>query len=294
MRRFESSPGAGSQDRREKGIIVNNKTTDDWDELSEALDRALPYGVSVYFPGKENDEDNDLRLIPGENGQARLVIDLGDADVAHSEETIHLQWGRDEGADEHTPDLQWWTSDWARSGAGDTDSPQDMDEAMNNLAGDVVGTVLDMVNYLAGGEREDGMICFNDEGIVEVDDDLRSVLADAYDRGAMDVRAFIRETIVDNIDLQPEEGFADVEQDPTSDWIFVNERSGRALNLDVDLRYPADGGSCCMVTRISAKNSDTFFIKRASEAMMSHEDSEKMHAAIDWLIDEDAQKKEDN
>ena len=294
MRRFESSPGACSQDRREKGIIVNNKTTDDWDELSEALDRALPYGVGVYFPGRADDEDNDLRLIPGENGHARLVIDLADADMAHSEETIHLQWGRDEGADEDAPDLQWWTSDWMRSGAGWTGSCKETDEAMNNLAGDVVGTVLDMVNYLAGGEREDGMICFNDEGTVEVDDDLRMVLADAYDKGALDVRSFIRETIVDNIDLQPEEGFADVHQDPDSDWIFVNERSGRALNLDVDLRYPADGGSRCMVTRISAKNSDTFFVKRAAEAMMSPEDSEKMHAAIDWLIDEDAQKEEEN
>lgn len=290
MRRFESSPGVCSQDRREKGIIVNNKTTDDWGELSEALDRALPYGVSVYFPGREDDEDNDLRLIPGKDGTARLVIDLGDTDVAHSEETIYLEWGLNTNEDEYSPDLEWWTSDWARSGAGDTDSPQDMDEAMNNLAGDVVGTVLDMVNYLAGGEREDGMICFNDEGTVEVDDDLRYVLADAYDKGAMDVRSFIREHIVDNIDLQPEEGFADVKQDPTSDWIFVNERSGRALNLDVDLRYPADGGSRCMVTRVSAKNSDTFFIKRAAEAMMSPEDSEKMHAAIAWLIDEEAEK----
>lgn len=273
---------------------MNNKTADDWDELSEALDRALPYGVSVYFPGKEDDEDSDLRLIPGENGEARLVIDLGDVDVAHSEETIYLEWGLNTSEDEYTPDLEWWTADWARSGAGDTDSPQDMDEAMNNLAGDVVGTVLDMVNYLAGGEREDGMICFNDEGSVEIDDDLRSVLADAYDKGAMDVRQFIREHLIDNIDLQPEEGFADVHQDPDSDWIFVNERSGRALNLDVDLRYPADGGSRCMVTRISAKNSDTFFVKRAAEAMMSPEDSEKMHAAIDWLIDEDAQKEEEN
>jgi len=253
MRRFESSPGACSQDRREKGIIVNNKTTDYWDELSEALDRALPYGVGVYFPGRADDEDNDLRLIPGENGHARLVIDLADADMAHSEET---------------------------------------DETMSELAGDIIGTALDMIQVLAGGEREDGKIHYNDEGSVEIDDDLRYVLADAYDKGALDVRSFIRETIVDNIDLQPEEGFADVHQDPDSGWIFVNERSGRALNLDVDLRYPADGGSRCMVTRISAKNSDTFFVKRAAEAMMSPEDSEKMHAAIDWLIDGDAQKEE--
>ena len=293
MRRFESSPGGCSQDRREKGIIVNNKTTDDWDELAEALDRALPYGVSVYFPGKEDDEDYDLRLIPGKDGTARLVIDLADADTAHSEETIHLQWGPDEGADEDAPDLQWWTSDWMRSGAGWTGGEKGTDKAMSELVGDVIGTALDMIQVLAGGEREDGKIFYNDEGSVEIDDDLRSVLADAYDKGALDVRSFIRETIVDNIGLQPEEGFADVEQDPTSDWIFVNERSGRALNLDVDLRYPADGGSRCMVTRISSKNSDTFFIKRASEAMMSPEDYEKMHAAIDWLIDEDAEKEEE-
>lgn len=293
MRRFESSPGAGSQDRREKGIIVNSKTTDDWDELTEALSYALPNGVEVAFPGKEDDEDYDLRLIPGDDGFARLVIDLADEDLAWSEETIHLQWGRDEGADEHDPDLQWWASDWSRSGAGWTASEQETDEAMSELAGDVIGTALDMIHHLAGGEREDGKITYYDQGSVEIDDDLRYVLADAYDKGAMDVRQFIRETIVDNIDLQPEEGFADVRQDPSSDWIFVNERSGRALNLDVDLRYPCDGGSRCMVTRISAKNSDTIFVKRASEAMMSPEDSEKMHAAIDWLIDEDAKKEED-
>lgn len=272
---------------------MNTKTKDDWDELAEALDRALPYGVSVYFPGKEDDEDHDLRLIPGENGQARLVIDLGDADVAHSEETIYLEWGLNTNEDEYTSDLEWWTADWARSGAGDTDSPQDMDESMNSLAGDVVGAALDMVNYLAGGEREDGMICFNDEGTVEVDDDLRSVLADAYDKGAMDLRSFIREEILSGIDLQPKR-FADVKQDPSSDWIFVNERSGRALSLDVDLRYPADGGSRCMVTCLSAKNSDTVFIKRAAEAMMSSEASSEMHAAIDWLIDEDAEKGEED
>lgn len=269
------------------------KTMDDWDELAEALDRALPYGVSVYFPGKEDDEDHDLRLIPGDDGTARLVIDLGDEDTAWSEETIHLQWGRDEGADEHDPDLQWWASDWSRSGVGDTDSPQEMDEAMSELAGDIIGAVLDMVQHLAGGEREDGTITYRTQQPVEVDDDLRAVLTDAYDKGALDVRQFIREFIVDNIDLQPEEGFADVRLDPTSDWIFVNERSGRALSLDVDLRYPADGGSRCMVTRISAKNSDTFFIKRAAEAMMSPEDFEEMEAAVDWLIDEDAKEDEE-
>jgi hypothetical protein len=272
---------------------VNNKTTDDWGELVEALDRALPYGVGVYFPGREDDEDSDLRLIPGKDGTARLVIDLGDADTAHSEETIYLEWRLNTNEDEYTPDLEWWTADWARSGAGDTDSPQDMDEAMNNLAGDVVGTVLDMVNYLAGGEREDGMICFNDEGTVEVDDDLGMVLADAYDKGAMDLRSFIRETIVDNIDLQPEEGFADVRQSLSSDWVFDNIRSGRALSLDVDLRYPADGGSRCVINCLSAKSSDTFFVKRATNAMMSPEDFETMEAAIAWLIDEDAEKEEE-
>lgn len=273
----------------------NSKTADDdnWGELADALSRALPCGVEVVFPGRQDDEDTDLRLIPGEDGQARLVIDLGDEDMAWREETIHLQWGRDEGADEHDPDLQWWASDWSRSGVGWTDSEKETDEAMGNLAGDVIGTVLDMIHHLAGGEREDGTIIYNDQGSVEVDDDLRYVLADAYDRGAMDVRQFIRESLVDNIDLQPEEGFADVGQDENSDWIFVNERSGRALSLDVDLRYPADGGSRCMVTRIGAKNSDTFFIKRAQEAMMSPEDSDKMHAAIGWLIDEDAEEGEE-
>lgn len=271
---------------------MKTKTTDDWDELAQALSAALPDGVEVYFPGKEDDEDTDLRLIPGSDGTARLVIDLDDADTAHSEETIHLQWGRDEGADEHDPDLEWWTRDWFRSGVGDTDSPQDMDEAMSELAGDVIGTVLDMIHHLAGGEREDGTIYYNDEGDVEVDDDLRMVLADAYDKGALDVRSFIREELLNDIDLQSRR-FVDVRQDLDSDWIFVNERSGRALSLDVDLRYPADGGSRCMVTRISAKNSDTFFIKRASEAMMSPEDSEEMHAAIDWLIDENAEKEDE-
>lgn len=273
---------------------INTKTRDDWDELAEALSKALPDGVEAHFPGKEEDEDHDLRLIPGEGGEARLVIDLGDADTAHSEETIHLQWGLNQNEDEYVPDLQWWTRDWSRSGVGGTDSPQEMDEAMNNLAGDIMGAVLDMVQHLAGGEREDGTITYRTQRPVEVDDDLRAVLTDAYDKGALDVRSFIRETLVDNIDLQPEEGFADVHQDPDSDWIFVNERSGRALSLDVDLRYPGDGGSRCMVTRIASKNSDTFFIKRSSEAMMSPEDSSKMHAAIGWLIDEDAEKEEEN
>lgn len=272
---------------------INTKTRDDWDELAEALSKALPDGVEAHFPGKEEDEDHDLRLIPGEGGEARLVIDLGDADTAHSEETIHLQWGLNQNEDEYVPDLQWWTRDWSRSGVGGTDSPQEMDEAMNNLAGDIMGAVLDMVQHLAGGEREDGTITYRTQRPVEVDDDLRAVLTDAYDKGALDVRSFIRETLVDNIDLQPEEGFADVHQDPDSDWIFVNERSGRALSLDVDLRYPGDGGSRCMVTRIASKNSDTFFIKRSSEAMMSPEDSSKMHAAVDWLIDEDAEKEEE-
>lgn len=269
------------------------KTMDDWDELADALSYALPNGVEVAFPGKPEDEDTDLRLIVDGGGNARLVIDLADEDTAWSEETIYLEWGLNTNEDEYVPDLQWWTRDWSRSGVGDTDSPQDMDEAMSELAGDVIGTALDMIHHLAGGEREDGKIYYNDEGSVEIDDDLRSVLADAYDKGAMDVRAFIRETIVGNIDLQPEEGFADVRQDPDSDWIFVNERSGRALSLDVDLRYPADGGSRCMATCLSAKNSDTFFIKRAAEAMMSPEDFETMEAAIGWLIDEDAEKEEE-
>lgn len=268
------------------------KTMDDWDELAEALSKALPCGVEVDFPGKDDDEDHDLRLIPGEGERARLVIDLADADTAHSEETIYLQWGRSEVEGEHDPDLEWWTRDWSRSGVGWTSSEQEMDEAMSELAGDVIGTALDMIHHLAGGEREDGKIYYNEEGHVEVDDDLRYVLADAYDKGAMDVRSFIRETIVGDIDLQPSK-FADVEQDPNSDWIFVNERSGRALSLDVDLRYPCDGGSRCMITRLSAKNSDTFFIKRASEAMMSPEDFETMEAAVDWLIDEDAEEDEE-
>lgn len=184
----------------------------------------------------------------------------------------------DEGWEEEA-DFTWQSSDWTRSGAGWTNEG---DEALKWMMGD-----------FAGGERDEGQILYNEEGHVEVDDDLRAVLADAYDKGAMDVRQFIRETIVDNIDLQPEEGFADVRQDPDSDWIFVNERSGRALSLDVDLRYPCDGGSRCMVTRLSSKNSDTFFVKRATNAMMSPEDFGTMEAAICWLIDEDAGKEEE-
>lgn len=271
---------------------MKTKTTDDWDELAEALSKALPCGVEVDFPGKEDDEDTDLRLIVDGGGNARLVIDLGDEDRARSVETFYLEWGVHDGEEE--ADFTWQSADWTRSGAGWTNEG---DEAlkwmMGDFAGDVVGTVLDMVHGLAGGERDEGQILYNEEGHVEVDDDLRYVLADAYDKGAMDVRQFIRETIVDNIDLQPEEGFADVRQDPNSDWIFVNERSGRTLSLDVDLRYPADGGSRCMVTRLSSKNSDTFFIKRSAEAMMSPEDSSEMHAAISWLIDEDAEKEEE-
>lgn len=275
---------------------MKTKTTDDWDELAEALSKALPCGVEVAFPGKPEDEDTDLRLIVDGGGNARLVIDLGDEDRARSVETFYLEWGVNDGEEgfEEEADFTWQSSDWTRSGAGWTNEG---DEAlkwmMGDFAGDVVGAVLDMVCGLAGGERDEGQILYNEEGHVEVDDDLRMVLADAYDKGAMDVRSFIRETIVDNIDLQPEEGFADVKQDPDSDWIFVNERSGRALSLDVDLRYPCDGGSRCMVTRISSKNSDTFFIKRDAEAMMSPEDSSEMHGAISWLIDENAEEDEE-
>lgn len=272
------------------------KTRDDWDELAEALSKALPCGVEVDFPGKDDDEDTDLRLIVDGGGNARLVIDLDDEDRARSVETFYLEWGVNDGEEgfEEEADFTWQSSDWTRSGAGWTNEG---DEAlkwmMGDFAGDVVGTVLDMVNVLAGGERDEGQILYNEQGHVEVDDDLRYVLADAYDKGAMDVRSFIREFIVGNIDLQPEEGFADVKADPTSDWIFVNERSGRALSLDVDLRYPCDGGSRCMVTRLSSKNSDTFFVKRAAEAMMSHDDFEDVEAAVDWLIDEDAKKEEE-
>lgn len=272
------------------------KTMDDWDELAEALSEALPCGVEVDFPGKEGDEDTDLRFIVDGGGNARLVIDLGDEDRARSVETFYLEWGVNDGEEgfEEEADFTWQSSDWSRSGAGWTNEG---DEAlkwmMGDFAGDVVGTVLDMVNALAGGERDEGQILYNEEGAVEVDDDLRMVLADAYDKGALDVRSFIRETIVGDIDLQPEEGFADVHQDENSDWIFVNERSGRALSLDVDLRYPADGGSRCMITRISSKNSDTVFVKRAANAMMSPEDFKEMHAAVNWLIDEDAEKEEE-
>ena len=275
---------------------MKTKTTDDWDELAEALSKALPCGVEVAFPGKDDDEDTDLRLIVDGGGNARLVIDLGDEDRARSVETFYLEWGVNNGEEgfEEEADFTWQSSDWMRSGAGWTNEGDEaLRWAMGDLAGDVVGTVLDMVCVLAGGERDEGQILYNEEGHVEIDDDLRAVLTDAYDKGAMDVRQFIRETIVDNIDLQPEEGFADVRQDPSSDWIFVNERSGRALSLDVDLRYPCDGGSRCMITCLSSKNSDTVFVKRAAEAMMSPEDFSEMHAAISWLIDEDAEKEEE-
>lgn len=271
---------------------IQTKTTDDWDELADALSYSLPNGVEVAFPGRIDDRDTDLSLIPGGDGTARLVIDLGDADRAWSEEVFHLQWGANDEKEE--ADLTWRSADWTRSGAGRANKGDDaLKWAMGDLAGDVVGAALDMIHHLAGGEREDGKITYRTQRPVEVDDDLRAVLTDAYDKGALDVRRFIREFIVSNIDIQPEEGFADVRQDPTSDWIFVNERSGRALSLDVDLRYPADGGSRCMVTRLSSKNSDTFFIKRAAEAMMSPEDFEDVEAAVDWLIDEDAEKEEE-
>ena len=129
------------------------KTMDDWDELAEVLDRALPCGVEVAFPGKEGDEDHDLRLIVDGGGNARLAIDLADADTAHSEETIYLEWGLNTNEDEYVPDLQWWARDWSRSGVGDTDSPQDMDEAMSELAGDVIGTALDMIHHLEYNPR---------------------------------------------------------------------------------------------------------------------------------------------
>lgn len=270
---------------------MKTKTMDDWDELAEALSEALPCGVEVEFPGKPEDDDTDLRLIVDGGGNARLVIDLGDEDTDRSEETFYLEWGVNDGEEgfEEEADFTWQGSDWSRSGAGWTNEGDEaLKWTMGDFAGDVVGTVLDMVNVLAGGERDEGQILYNEEGPVGVDDNLRYVLASAYDKGAMDVRSFIREELLNDIDLQPEEGFADVRQDENSDWIFVNERSGRALSLDVDLRYPEDGGSRCMITRISSKNSDTFFVKRAAEAMMSPEDFETMEAAVDWLIDEDA------
>ena len=268
---------------------MRTKTTDDWDELAQALSWALPNGVEVAFPGRIDDRDTDLSLIPGSDGTARLVIDLGDEDLAWSEEVFHLQWDANNG-EKGEADLTWRSADWTRSGAVWTNEG---DEALGDLAGDVVGAALDMIHHLAGGEREDGKITYRTQRPVEVDDDLRAVLTDAYDKGAMDVRQFIRAFIVDNISLQPEEGFADVRQDLGSDWIFVNERSGRALSLDVDLRYPEDGGSRCLITRLSSKNSDTIFIKRAAEAMMSPEDFEEMEAAVSWLIDEDAEKEEE-
>lgn len=273
------------------------RTMDDWDELADALSYALPNGVEVAFPGKDDDEDTDLRLIVDGGGNARLVIDLGDEDTVRSEETFYLEWGvhdDDEGWEEEA-DFTWQNSDWMRSGAGWTNEGDEaLRWAMGDLAGDVAGAVLDMVCVLAGGERDEGQILYNEEGHVEVDDDLRMVLADAYDKGAMDLRSFIRETIVGDIDLQPEEGFADVRQSLSSDWVFDNIRSGRALSLDVDLRYPADGGSRCVINCLSAKSSDTFFVKRATNAMMSPEDFETMEAAIAWLIDEDAEKEEEN
>lgn len=178
---------------------MKTKTTGDWDELAEALSKALPCGVEVAFPGREDDEDTDLRLIVDGGGNARLVIDLGDEDRARSEETFYLEWGvnDDEEGFEEEADFTWQSSDWMRSGAGWTN------------------------------EGDEGQILYNEEGHVEVDDDLRMVLADAYDKGAMDLRSFIREEILSGIDLQPRR-FADVKQDPSSDWIFVNERSGRA------------------------------------------------------------------
>ena len=274
---------------------MKTKTMDDWDELADALSYALPNGVEVAFPGKPEDEDTDLRLIVDGGNNARLVIDLGDEDTARSEETFYLEWGvhdDDEGWEE--ADFTWQNSDWMRSGAGWTNEGDEaLRWAMGDLAGDVVGAVLDMVCVLAGGERDEGQILYNEEGHVEVDDDLRMVLADAYDKGAMDLRSFIRETIVGDIDLQPEEGFADVRQSLSSDWVFDNIRSGRALSLDVDLRYPADGGSRCVINCLSARGSDTFFVKRATNAMMSPEDFETMEAAIAWLIDEDAEKEEE-
>ena len=275
---------------------MRTKTMGDWDELADALSYALPNGVEVASPGKDDDEDTDLRLIVDGGGNARLVIDLGDEDTTRSEETFYLEWGvhdDDEGWEEEA-DFTWQSSDWMRSGAGWTNEGDEaLRWAMGDLAGDVVGAVLDMVCVLAGGERDEGQILYNEEGHVEVDDDLRMVLADAYDKGALDVRSFIRETIVDNIDLQPEEGFADVRQSLSSDWVFDNIRSGRALSLDVDLRYPADGGSRCVINCLSAKSSDTFFVKRSTNAMMSPEDFETMEAAIAWLIDEDAEKEEE-
>lgn len=250
------------------------KTRDDWGELAEALDEALPDGVSVYFPGRADDEDYDLRLIPGENGRARLVINLGDADVAHSEETIYLEWGlnTNEG-DGYVPDLEWWTSDWTRSGAGDTDSPQNMDEAMSELAGDIIGAALDMVQDLAGGEREDGAIYYNDQGRVEVDDDLRYVLTAAYDKGAADVMACLREEFLDA-------GLEEAE----NQGVFVNRDNGRALILEVDLRYPCDGGSKCTLRKAHSRGGfTTMFLARGVERLLSNEDRARVRAAVAWL-----------
>lgn len=249
------------------------KTRDDWDELAGALSAALPYGVDVYFPGRQGDEDYDLRLIPGEDGYARLVIDLADADTAHSEETIYLEWGLNTNEDEPCPDLQWWTRDWSRSGVGDTDSPQAMDEAMNNLAGDIIGAVLDTVQHLAGGEREDGAIYYNDQGRVEVDDDLRYVLTDAYDKGAADVMACLREEFLDA-------GLEEAEDQ----GVFVNRDNGRALILEVDLRYPCDGGSKCTLRKVHSRGGfTTMFLARGAERLLSNEDRARVRAAVAWL-----------
>lgn len=249
------------------------KTRDDWDELAEALNGALPYGVDVYFPGRQGDEDHDLRLIPGEDGYARLVIDLADADTAHSEETIYLEWGLNTNEDEYVPDLQWWTRDWSRSGVGNTDSPQDMEEAMNNLAGDVIGAVLDMVQHLAGGEREDEGVSYNEQGTVKIDDDLRYVLADAYDKGAADVRACLREEFLDA-------GLEEAEDQ----GVFVNRDNGRALILEVDLRYPCDGGSKCTLRKAHSRGGfTTMFLARGVEWLLSNEDRARVRGAVAWL-----------
>ncbi len=249
------------------------KTRDDWDELAEALNEALPHGVDVYFPGRADDEDNDLRLIPGENGEARLVIDLADADAAHSEETIYLEWGLNTNEDEYVPDLQWWTRDWSRSGVGWTSSEQEMDEAMSELAGDVIGTALDMIHHLAGGEREDGKIYYNDEGDVKIDDDLRYVLTDAYDKGAADVMACLREEFLDA-------GLEEAEDQ----GVFVNRDNGRALILEVDLRYPCDGGSKCTLRKAHSRGGfTTMFLARGAERLLNNEDRARVRAAVAWL-----------
>ena len=99
---------------------MKTKTMDDWDELAEALSEALPCGVEVDFPGKDDDEDTDLRLIVDGGGNARLIIDLGDEDRARSVETFYLEWGVNDGEEgfEEEADFTWQSSDWMRSGAG--------------------------------------------------------------------------------------------------------------------------------------------------------------------------------